>query len=89
MACGARSRLRNKRYWQVEAVARAATSAWSQFATADTEGKRHLLNAAVLNAELTVCAIGSYQLKRPFEYLRGDPEGAHCDPWWAILNLNQ
>ena len=73
---------------QVEAVARAAMGARSQFATADTEGKRRLLAAVVLNAELTDCAIGSYQLKRPFEYLRRDPEGAFCHPWWAMRDLN-
>jgi site-specific DNA recombinase len=73
---------------KVEAVAKAAMGARSQVATADTEGKRRLLNAVVLNAELTDCAIGSYQLKRPFEYLRRDPEGAFLHPWWALEDLN-
>ena len=31
----------------------------------------------------------SYQLKRPFEYLRRDPSGAFYHPWWAIEDLNQ
>ena len=30
--------------------------------------------------------IASYQLKRPFEYLRRDPKGAFYHPWWAILD---
>ncbi len=73
---------------QVEAVAKAAMGARSQFAKADTEGKRRLLHAVLLNAELADSAIGSYQLKRPFEYLRRDPKGAFHHPWWAMQDLN-
>ncbi|HSK48376.1 MAG TPA: hypothetical protein VLA05_10295, partial [Coriobacteriia bacterium] len=74
---------------QVEKLAKQAAGARIQFATADTEGKRRLLDSVLLNAHLQDGKIASYQLKRPFEYLRRDPKGAFCFEWWAILDLNQ
>lgn len=71
---------------QVERLAKQAAAARSQFSKADTEGKRRLLKAVLLNAELQDGEIASYQLKRPFEYLRRDPKGAFCSQWWAILD---
>lgn len=74
---------------QVERLAKQAATARPQFAKADTEGKRRILKAVLLNAQLQDGDIGSYQLKRPFEVLRRDSKGAFCTEWWAILDLNQ
>lgn len=73
---------------QVERVAQEAASARVRFIKADTEGKRRILGALLLNAQLEDGCIVSYQLKRPFEYLRRDPKGAFCHSWWAIEDLN-
>lgn len=73
---------------QVERLARQAATARFKFNKADTEGKRRILNAVLLNATLEGGHIGSYQLKRPFEYLRRDPEGAFHHRWWAMRDLN-
>ncbi len=69
---------------QVEALANTAASARTRFAEASTDGKRKVLSTVLLNAHLGDGDIVSYQLKRPFEYLRRDPKGAFCHPWWAI-----
>jgi hypothetical protein len=73
---------------QVEALASAAASARLRFAQADTLGKRKVLKTVLLNAKVEDSSIVSYQLKRPFEYLRRDPEGAFHFQWWAIEDLN-
>ena len=73
---------------QVEALAITAASARSRFAAASTEGKRQVLSTVLLNASIEDGNIAYYQLKRPFEYLRRDPKGAFCHPWWAIEDLN-
>ncbi len=73
---------------QVEALALTAASARTRFAEAPTDGKRKVLSAVLLNAQVEEGDIVSYQLKRPFECLRRDPKGAFCHPWWAIEDLN-
>jgi hypothetical protein len=69
-------------------LAKTAAAARIQFAEASIEGERHVLSKVPLNAHLGDGDIVSYQLKRPFEYLRRDPKGAFCHPWWAIEDLN-
>ena len=73
---------------QVEALANTAASARTRFAEASTDGKRQVLSTVLLNAHLGEGDIVSYQLKRPFEYLRRDPRGAFCHPWWAMRDSN-
>ena len=69
---------------QVEALATTAATARLRFNEADTEGKRKVLSAVLLNADLNNGDIVSYQLKRPFECLLRDPKGAFNHPWWAM-----
>ena len=71
---------------QVEALALTAASARTRFMDADTDGKRKVLSAVLLNASIEDSNIVSYQLKRPFQYLLRDPKGAFCHPWWAITD---
>lgn len=73
---------------QVRALAETAASARFVFETADTQGKRQVLDTVLSNATLDGGSIASYQLKRPFEYLRRDPKGAFYHPWWALEDLN-
>ena len=54
----------------------------------DTQGKRKVPSAVLLNADLDHCDIVSYQLKHPFECLQRDPKGAFRIQWWAIEDLN-
>jgi site-specific DNA recombinase len=74
---------------QVEALANVAAGARLRFAEADTLGKRKVLKTVLLNASVEGGDIVSYQLKRPFEYLRRDPSGAFYHPWWAIRDTLQ
>ena len=79
---------REDRTPQVRALAKTAASARFAFEAGDTEDKRHVLATVLSNASLEEGRIVSYQLKRPFEYLRRDPKGAFYHPWWAIQDLN-
>lgn len=71
---------------QVEALATTAATARVRFNEADTQGKRKVLSAILLNADLDHGDIVSYQLKRPFECLQRDPKGAFRIQWWAIVD---
>ena len=73
---------------QVRALAETASSARFDFEAGGTEDKRKVLATVLSNAEVEQGHIVSYQLKRPFEYLRRDPKGALHHPWWAIQDLN-
>ncbi|MRS11496.1 MAG: recombinase family protein [Actinobacteria bacterium] len=73
---------------QVRALAETAATARIAFEAADTEGRRQVLATVLSNATVEGGSIASYQLKRPFEYLRRDPKGAFYHSWWAIQDLN-
>ena len=79
---------REDRTPQVRALAETAASARFAFEAGATEDKRQVLAAVLSNASVEEGSIVSYQLKRPFEYLRRDPKGAFYHPWWAIQDLN-
>jgi len=78
---GAASRDLSARGTRSLPLAETAASARFAFETGDTEDKREVLAAVLSDATLQGGCIVSYQLKRPFECLRRDPEGAFYHPW--------
>ncbi len=73
---------------QVRALADTAASAHFTFETGEVADKRRVLATVLSNATVEEGNIVSYQLKRPFEYLRRDPKGAFLHSWWAMRDLN-
>ena len=73
---------------EVEALARLAQGAHAEFERGDLDLKRRTLAAVLCNATVEDGRIASYQYKDPFGVLEMSPEGAFCESWWAIQDLN-
>jgi DNA invertase Pin-like site-specific DNA recombinase len=74
---------------RLEALSATAAGARIRFKHASIEERREVLATVGLNATLRNQEIVDYQLKKPFDMLQIDSNGALIHEKWAILDLNQ